>query len=143
MYIGTFFFVWTLKLNIYIRSELGHSWSENYVWLVLWCLTIFQLYRGGKLFLVEETRVRRENHQPVATHWQTWSHNVVSSKPRHERGSKLTTLVAILIGTDCTGSCNSNNNTITTAFCELALYLNITAVYHAYVTLISSVQHCT
>jgi hypothetical protein len=25
-----------------------------------------------------------ENHQPVATHWLTLSHNVVSSTPRHE-----------------------------------------------------------
>ena len=23
-----------------------------------------------------------ENHRPVASHWQTWSHNVVSSTPR-------------------------------------------------------------
>ena len=28
-----------------------------------------------------------ENHRPVASHWQTLSHNVVSSTPRHERGS--------------------------------------------------------
>jgi len=27
------------------------------------------------------------NHRPVASHWQTWSHKVVSSTPRHERGS--------------------------------------------------------
>jgi len=26
-----------------------------------------------------------ENHRPVANHWQTCSHNVVSSTPRHER----------------------------------------------------------
>jgi hypothetical protein len=31
--------------------------------------------------LVEETRVPRENHRPVASQWQT-SHNVVSSTPR-------------------------------------------------------------
>jgi hypothetical protein len=37
--------------------------------------------------LVEETGVPRENHRPVANHWQTLSHNVVSSTPRHERGS--------------------------------------------------------
>jgi len=29
--------------------------------------------------------VRRENHRPAASHWQTLSHNVVSSTPRHER----------------------------------------------------------
>jgi len=37
--------------------------------------------------------------RPVASHWQTLSHNVVSSKPRHERVFELTTLV--VIGTDC------------------------------------------
>jgi hypothetical protein len=39
------------------------------------------------VLLVEETRVPRENHRPVARHWQTLSHNVVSSTTRHERGS--------------------------------------------------------
>ena len=28
-----------------------------------------------------------EDHLPVVSHWQTLSHNVVSSTPRHERGS--------------------------------------------------------
>jgi hypothetical protein len=36
---------------------------------------------------VEETGVRGENHQPFASHWQTISHNVVSSTLRHERDS--------------------------------------------------------
>ena len=31
---------------------------------------------------VEETGVPGENHRPVASHWQTLSHNVVSSAPR-------------------------------------------------------------
>ena len=30
------------------------------------------------VLLVEETGVHRENHQPVASHWQSLSHNVVS-----------------------------------------------------------------
>jgi hypothetical protein len=46
--------------------------------------TTFQLYHDGQFFLVEETGVPRENHRPVASHWQTLSHNVVSSTPRHE-----------------------------------------------------------
>jgi len=33
------------------------------------------------VLLVQETRVPGENHQPVASHWQTLSHNVVSSTP--------------------------------------------------------------
>jgi hypothetical protein len=32
------------------------------------------------LLLVEETGIPRENHLPVACHWQTWSHNVVNAK---------------------------------------------------------------
>jgi hypothetical protein len=40
------------------------------------------------VFLVEETGVPGENHQPVASHWQILSHNVVLSTPRHEWGSK-------------------------------------------------------
>jgi hypothetical protein len=34
------------------------------------------------VLLVEETGVPRENHRPVLSHWQTSSHNVVSSTPR-------------------------------------------------------------
>ena len=33
------------------------------------------------VFLVEETRVPRENHRLVASNWSTLSHNVVSSAP--------------------------------------------------------------
>jgi hypothetical protein len=36
----------------------------------------------GSVILVEETGVPRENHRPVASHWQALSHNVVSSTPR-------------------------------------------------------------
>jgi hypothetical protein len=39
------------------------------------------------VLLVEETRVFRENHQPAASHWQTLSHNVISSTPRHNYSS--------------------------------------------------------
>jgi hypothetical protein len=37
------------------------------------------------VLLVEETGVPGENHRHVASHWQNISHNVVSSKPRHQR----------------------------------------------------------
>ena len=61
------------------------------------------------VLLVKETG---ENHRPVASHWQTLSHNDVSSTPRHEREFELSTLV--VIHTDCTGSSKSNYHTITT-----------------------------
>jgi hypothetical protein len=36
------------------------------------------------VLLVEETGVPEENHGPVASHWDTFSHNVVSITPRHK-----------------------------------------------------------
>jgi hypothetical protein len=33
------------------------------------------------VLLVKETGVPGENHRPIASHWQTLSHNVVSSTP--------------------------------------------------------------
>jgi hypothetical protein len=62
--------------------------------------------------LVEETRAPGENHRPVASQWQTLSHNHVSSTPWSWAGFELTILV--VIGTDCTGSCKSNYDTIMT-----------------------------
>jgi len=34
------------------------------------------------VLLVDETGVPAENIRPPASHWQTWSHNIVSSTPR-------------------------------------------------------------
>jgi len=48
--------------------------------------TIFQ-FSCWSVVSLEETRVPGENHWPVASHWQSLSHNVVSSTPGHERGS--------------------------------------------------------
>jgi hypothetical protein len=55
-------------------------------------------------------------------HWQTLSHNVVSSTPRLS-GFELTTLVVMC--TDCIGSYKSHNHTITTApiFNNIYFYL--------------------
>ena len=41
-------------------------------------LTIFQLYRGISI-IGGANRSTRENHQPTANHWQTLSHNAVST----------------------------------------------------------------
>ena len=37
-------------------------------------------WRSG--LLMEETGIPGENHRPVTSNWQTYSHNVVSSTPR-------------------------------------------------------------
>jgi len=39
------------------------------------------------VFMLEEIGVPGENHWPVASHWLSLSHDVVSSTPRHEWGS--------------------------------------------------------
>jgi len=64
------------------------------------------------VLLVEETGVPGENHRPVASHWETLSHKVVSSTSHHAE-FELTTLVVIV--TDCTGSCKSKYHATTTA----------------------------
>ena len=61
------------------------------------------------ILVVEETGVPGENHRPVASHWQTLSHNVV-----HLPWSRFKLTTSVVIGTDCIGSCKSNYHTITT-----------------------------
>ena len=63
------------------------------------------------VLLVEENGVPGESHRPVASNWQTLSHNVVSSTPRHERDSNSQLQ---RWGTDCIGSCKSNYHAIKT-----------------------------
>jgi len=57
--------VWFMEFNATFNNISAISWQS--------------------ILLMEETGVPRENQ--VASHWQTLSHNVVSSTPRHEQGS--------------------------------------------------------
>jgi hypothetical protein len=47
------------------------------------------------VLLMEETGVPGENHRPVASHWQTLSHNVGS------RAGFEITATLVVMGTDC------------------------------------------
>ena len=49
-------------------------------------LTIFQLYRD-QLYWWGKPEYPDKHHWSVASHWQTLSHNVISSTPRHEMNS--------------------------------------------------------
>jgi hypothetical protein len=60
-------FIFYPSLNIYNRDSQTHIWEQ-----ILEILILFSI--PGKYTEV--------NHWPVASHWQTLSHNVVSSTPR-------------------------------------------------------------
>ena len=46
----------------------------------LWCLTSLSTISWWSFLLVEETGLSEENHRLLASHWQTLSHNVVSTE---------------------------------------------------------------
>ena len=84
-----------INVNISHFYHLLCNYSANWnktlqvVWLMVFGATFnnISVISWWSVLLVEETGVPGENHRPVAIHCQTWSHNVVSSIPRHERGS--------------------------------------------------------
>ena len=92
-------FIVTLKTLLQIVVAWRQScinWNLNYPVRVMVRVVVFNatfnnisVISWRSILLVEETGVPGENHRPVASHWQTLSHNVVSSTPRHERDSNL------------------------------------------------------
>jgi len=87
-------------MNPYSNIKVFNATFNN-ISVILW----------WSVLLVEETGGPGENHRPAANHWQTLSHNVVSSTPRNA-GFELTTLV--VVGIDSISSCKSNHHMITT-----------------------------
>ena len=81
--------LWVLW-SILVKFKRGHNNVYIYNGLFMVSLVFNATFNNisfiswRSVLLVEETLVHGENHQPVASHWQTWSHNVVSSIPRNE-----------------------------------------------------------
>ena len=79
-----------LTLTVYIRKKLDitdfhlNSFLDRLVMVFNATFNNILVMSSQSVLLVDETG---ENNRPVPSHWQTLSHNVVSSTPRHERGS--------------------------------------------------------
>jgi hypothetical protein len=56
--------------------------SPIHLYVVWFAFNNISVILWWSVLLVEETRVPGENHRSAASHWQTLSHNVVSSTPR-------------------------------------------------------------
>jgi len=69
-----------------IKSLQTQMWQSR----VMVCNATFNnisLISWRSVLFVEETGVHGKNHRPVASYWQTVSHNGVSSTHSHERDS--------------------------------------------------------
>jgi hypothetical protein len=73
------------------------------------------------VLFMEETGVPGETHRPVASHWQTLSHNVI-----HISLIEIRT-TSVVMSTHCIDSCISNchMNTATTVPVDVMIYLTI------------------
>jgi len=72
-----------------IVALFGHFPNLNN--FLIRCTKFYLQFEGvislRSVLLVEDTEVPAESHRPVASHWQTLSHNVAQSTPCHERDS--------------------------------------------------------
>ena len=88
------FKIYILLFIIFIYPFTCCSWFQSDITISNWLVGLvygafnnIPVISWRLVLLVEETGIPRENHRPVASHWQTLSLNVVSSAPRHEHDS--------------------------------------------------------
>ena len=69
------------KANLFVEPLRLFPYSGVRVMVFNTTFNNISVISWWSVLLVEETRVPRENHPPVASHWQTLSHNVATSTP--------------------------------------------------------------
>jgi hypothetical protein len=89
-------FLWYRRISFKLAAlrSMSNDWLVrspviSLVWFMVFNATFnnISVISWRSVLLVEETGVPGESHRPVASHWQTLSHKIVSSTSRHERGS--------------------------------------------------------
>jgi hypothetical protein len=68
-------------------DDLSKIYNDDLVMVFSATFNNISVISWRSVLLVDESGVSGENHRPAASNYQIISHNVVSSTPRHARGS--------------------------------------------------------
>ena len=102
----------SLDGSTYNEIYLSKEWSICiciWLWRLMSLSTIFQLYNGRSISCIGGGKLesQRNPYRLIASHWQTWSYNIVSNTLHREFESNPQL-------TDCTDNCKPNCHTIMT-----------------------------
>ena len=96
----------TYKAKCSLKSTLINYFKKNLTSMFV-CLMVFNatfnnisLISWRSVLLVEETRVPRENHRPLASHWQALSHNVVHVTQIEIQTHYISMITATMVSSD-------------------------------------------
>jgi hypothetical protein len=114
LYLKSFIEITTFAVICHVSIDRLQSNKHTILTTSIHLLRLFQQYFNYIVevsFIGGGTRSTRRKPPTCLSHWQTLFHNVVSSTPRHQGGSELTTLE--VMDTDCIGKYNYNTSTAT------------------------------
>ena len=86
--ITTWYIGWKSNKGQWGQDLIKKAWrSYKFGWFIVFNATFnnISIISWQLVLLGEETGILAENHRPVESHWQTLSHDVISSTPHHKR----------------------------------------------------------